>query len=55
VEEERQACNRLEQMAEGEVLGLKTRAQVIAATKRANARIGDELLNTTVTRTRWPL
>jgi site-specific DNA recombinase len=33
------------------VLGLKTRAQVIAATKRANARISeiDELLNATVT------
>ena len=43
--------NRLEQMAEDEVLGLKTRAQVIAATKRGNARIGeiDELLNATVT------
>jgi len=42
---------RLEQMAEDEVLGLKTRAQVIAATKRADARIGeiDELLNATVT------
>ena len=42
---------RLDQMAEDEVLGLKTRAQVIAATKRANQRIGeiDELLNANVT------
>ena len=42
---------RLEQMAEDEVLGLKERAQVIAATRRANARIGeiDELLNSNVT------
>jgi len=43
--------NRLEQMAEDEVLGLKTRAQVIAATKRGKARIAeiDELLNASVT------
>jgi DNA invertase Pin-like site-specific DNA recombinase len=43
--------NRLDLMAEDEVLGLKTRAQVIAATKRANARIGeiDDLLNATAT------
>jgi site-specific DNA recombinase len=43
--------NRLEQMAEDEVLGLKTRAQVIAATKRGNGRIGeiDELLNASAT------
>ncbi|MDQ7905986.1 recombinase family protein [Phytohabitans sp. ZYX-F-186] len=42
---------RLELMAEDEVLGLKTRAQVIAATKRGNARITeiDELLNATAT------
>jgi DNA invertase Pin-like site-specific DNA recombinase len=42
---------RLELMAEDEVLGLKTRAQVIAATKRGNARIGeiDELLNASAT------
>lgn len=40
---------RLEVMAEDEVLGLKTRAKVIAATKRGNARITeiDELLNAT--------
>ncbi|WP_431726930.1 recombinase family protein [Verrucosispora sp. TAA-831] len=43
--------NRLDLMAEDEVLGLKTRAQVIAATKKGNARIAeiDELLNATVT------
>ena len=42
---------RLERMAEDEVLGLKSRAQVIAATKRGNARIAeiDELLNASVT------
>jgi hypothetical protein len=42
---------RLDLMAEDEVLGLKTRAQVIAATKRANVRIEeiDDLLNATVT------
>lgn len=41
---------RLDQMAEDEVLGLKTRAQVIAATKRGTARIDeiDQLLNATV-------
>jgi hypothetical protein len=41
---------RLDKMAEDEVMGLKTRAQVIAATKRANARVEeiDELLNMTV-------
>ncbi|MEV6922974.1 recombinase family protein [Dactylosporangium sp. NPDC051485] len=52
VHAERKAIrNRLDQMAEDEVMGLKTRAQVIAATKRANARIAelDELLNATVT------
>ncbi|MEV0611242.1 hypothetical protein AB0I61_33335 [Polymorphospora rubra] len=38
-------------MAEDEVLGLKTRAQVIAATKRGNARIAeiDEVSNASVT------
>lgn len=43
--------NRLDLMAEDEVLGLKTRAQVIAATKRGQARTAeiDELLNATVT------
>jgi site-specific DNA recombinase len=42
---------RLDLMAEDEVLGLKTRAQVISATKRGNARIAeiDELLNASVT------
>lgn len=40
---------RLKQMAEDEVLGLKTRDQVIAATRRAQARINeiDELLHVT--------
>jgi DNA invertase Pin-like site-specific DNA recombinase len=43
--------DRLNQMAEDEVLGLKTRAQVIAATRKGNARIAeiDELLNVAVT------
>ncbi|HEX6682298.1 MAG TPA: recombinase family protein [Candidatus Limnocylindrales bacterium] len=43
--------HRLEQMAEDEVLGLKTRDQVIAATRKATSRINeiDELLNTSVT------
>ena len=43
--------NRLDVIAEDEALGLKTRAQVIAATKRGNARIAeiDELLNASVT------
>lgn len=43
--------NRLDQMAEDEVLGFKTRAQVIAATKRGNARVAeiDERLNATAT------
>ena len=42
---------RLATMAEDEVLGLKTRAQVIAATRRGNARIAeiDEVLNANVT------
>ena len=43
--------NRLAQMAEDEVLGLKDRDRVIVATERGNACIGeiDELLNATVT------
>lgn len=42
---------RLDQMAEDEVVGLKTRAQVIAATRRGNTRVAeiDELLNANVT------
>jgi hypothetical protein len=42
---------RLELMAEDEVLGLKTRAQVIAATRRGHARIAeiDDALNVNVT------
>ena len=41
---------RLNQMAEDEVMGLKTRAQVISATKRGMARMDeiDQLLNATV-------
>jgi site-specific DNA recombinase len=41
----------LERMAEDEVVGLRTRAQVLAATRKANVRIGeiDELLNVTLT------
>jgi hypothetical protein len=41
----------LERIAEDEVVGLRTRAQVLAATRRATTRINeiDELLNVTVT------
>ncbi|MGN9913543.1 hypothetical protein ACTMTJ_39000 [Phytohabitans sp. LJ34] len=47
---------RLDLIAEDEVLGLKTRVQVISATERGNARIAeiDELLNASVTTDRWP-